>query len=179
MHYLQWGGGCVHRSYPLRPNELYLEYSVKCAYDAAISVVFFFFHFYISLFAEYVKPLKRYAMGRGIVRTSHCVVPNFIKQTANNDTLTGPGFSQCVQTSLCTDQLTIQFVSRVRNRISNEISCFELRLPELIPKRRIIQLSKSTIDKYLENICMNSRLKQEVPLCISMDARDKCHISLE
>lgn len=177
MHYLQWGGSCIHRSYPLWHNELYLEYGVKCAYDAAISIMFYFF-IYIFYFG-YVKPLKRYVMGRGIVRTSHCVVPNFIKQTANNDTLTGPGCSQCVQTSLCPDQLTIQFVSRVRNRISNEISCFELRLPELIPKRRIIQLSKSTIDKYLESICMNSQLKQEVPLCISMDARDKCHISLE
>lgn len=175
MHYLQWGGGCVHRSYPLRPNELYLEYSVNVPMTQQFQSCFFYF----SLFAEYVKPLKRYVMGRGIVRTSHCVVPNFIKQTANNDTLTGPGFSQCVQTFLCTDQLTIQFVSRVRSRISNEISSIELRLPELIPKRRIIQLSKSTIDKYLEDVCMNSRLKQEVPLCISMDARDKCHISLE
>lgn len=159
----------------LRPNELYLEYSVKCAYDAAIWIVFFFF---ISIFHFLLNMLSHWK-GMRWVEGSHCVVPNFIKQTANNDTLTGPGFSQCVQTSLCTDQLTIQFVSRVRNRISNEISCFELRLPELIPKRCIIQLSKSTVDKYLENICMNSRLKQEVPLCISMDARDKCHISLE
>lgn len=139
---VQGGGGCVRRSYPLRPYELCLECCVKCVYDAAYfyRVVAFFFHFNFFTFCGICKALEKGMRRgrRGIARTSHCVVPNFIKQTANNDTLMGPVPIHCVQTSFSqTSLLAIQFISGVRNRIVNEISCIEIRLPELSPKRKL------------------------------------------